>query len=178
MEVDPTRGRRIAKMREEAGYTQQQLTDQLSLGSVRTVQNWEYGGKISYPNLVALARALDVEIDVILEGDPPPGAKDETVDDRLARIEGGLLRIVRTEIVTLRDFVKDAVTGLAQGVEGLTGQVGELHAAVAGQTAAFEAVAAELPALRSEIRTLREDLDKRLPEAKGSQGRRAGGGRH
>ena len=62
----------IAELRKEKGLTQQQLADQLNLSN-KTISKWESGnGSPDLSNLEALAQALEVTTDELLQGERRP----------------------------------------------------------------------------------------------------------
>jgi len=166
VEVDPSRGVRIREVRERAGRTQLATADAVGV-SERAYQSWEAGGKIAYPNLVALARVLDVDLDAILN-EPGTEIPAQTVEQRVDRIEGNLLRIVRTELSALREFVQEAAETAVTGLE-------ELRGVVAGQTAAVEALASQMAALRAELRSAAESRVQSEAAERPPRRRRASG---
>ena len=153
MEVDTGRGTRIKDLRTERGWTQRQLADKIGVRHYQSVQAWERGRPMEYDNLLALARAFDVDVSALLGEDEP--AEDDDVEKRVLHIEGALLSLLRKEVDALRTQLGDVRTTMAglaaQVMEGL----GELREASDGQSRAVEGLSDQVQALRSELRELR-----------------------
>lgn len=64
---------RLIKAREDRQLTQPQLAD-LSHVSARTIARYEAGGRMGYNYAKALAEALEVPLEWLLEGTVPTGA--------------------------------------------------------------------------------------------------------
>ena len=185
MEADLERGKRIKSLRTKRGWTLQQLADAVGVRHFQSVQKWEAGQPLSYPNLLKLARALDTSTENILgeQVDIEP----EDLDARLLRVEGGLLSLVRNEIDTLGTRVAGVSSDFQAFAQWSRNVVSEINSGLAvlreaseGQTTAVEGLSDQVQALRSELRELRGSVEaaaareaparqRRKPPAAGDQ---------
>lgn len=114
IEVDERRGKRIKAARGRRGLSQREAAELIGV-SKRTVWSWEQGEVIHRPNLVAVAEALQTDLDWLRYGEPADddteasanGAEPEprrTIDQRLAAIEEQLESLVESvEELLLRE---------------------------------------------------------------------------
>jgi transcriptional regulator with XRE-family HTH domain len=127
----PDRGARIRRLRLEGGKSQRYVADQLGVAP-RSIQNWEAGEPIAYPNLVALARLFDTTPEWIDDGIATEDARDDDAD--LAARTGWLEARARHDTSIIRYELRDltaAVKRMGDRVEALERQVAAVAAAQA-----------------------------------------------
>ena len=102
--MDKTIGKRIAELRKQQGFTQEDLAEQFGLSS-QAVSKWE--NDLAYPDILLLpklAGLLGITVDALLTGEKPPETrllpeeKRKPADEMLLRIhaqeaDGGTVRI-------------------------------------------------------------------------------------
>jgi transcriptional regulator with XRE-family HTH domain len=78
-------GARIALARNEAGLTQEEVTD-LATFSKRSLQDYERGNTIPYRHMQEISRLLDRPVEWFLHGERPADASETPVELRLAEL--------------------------------------------------------------------------------------------
>lgn len=82
-------GARIARARDEAGLTQEQLCD-LATFSKRSLSDYENGVTIPYKHMREISRLLERPVEWFLHGEQEP---TEDLDERLGALEGKVDRL-------------------------------------------------------------------------------------
>ena len=103
-------GARIAKARDEAGLTQEQVAD-LATFSKRSLQDYEAGVTVPYRQMQELGRLLNREVAWFLHGETPADP------DRLARLEAGI-----AAVTTILEHLEE---GIARILERLDAQAAQ-----------------------------------------------------
>jgi DNA-binding XRE family transcriptional regulator len=166
---DPARAQRMRELRAQRSRPGSRFTQKMAAQAVgvteRAYQEWEKGGPIDGPNLIALARVLRTTPDFILDGE-----EGRPVDDtgrRLDRLEAEALSHARSNGVdrptALRAHdkrVQDDLEEIKDRVSALAEQLGQLAEA--------------LPDLTSEMRELRQAVDA-LPQRESAGSRSEAG---
>lgn len=150
---DTERGKRIAELRRDARYSQAALAATVGVHE-NSVQNWERGRAIEWPNIVQLARVLNVTPEFIVAGGDKstPATVSDRIELRLSKLEaaeatgalerriGGGMRGGYEDIVKRVDDVltevsqgREDVAALAATVQELGLQVGALRRELAAQ---------------------------------------------
>lgn len=127
MPHDPDRGHRIKELRNALGLTQEALADELGLSKNghRSIQDWEAGQGISYPNLRKLVDYFNragmeaVDIAYIMRGVPATGEREEQYDKLAAEVQS-----IREDMDRLLDFL-----GVSEGEEIAEEGVGPMRLA-------------------------------------------------
>lgn len=112
-------GKRLKKIRKEAGITQKELADKIGV-SRTTIAGYETEGKEpSYDNLIKIARALNCSLDVLLDYQNKENQSDHQVKlfyEKLSQREDLQLLLKETEdlnpdsvkrIVKIIDLIKE-----------------------------------------------------------------------
>ena len=113
-------GARIALARNEAGLTQEEVTD-LATFSKRSLQDYERGNTIPYRHMQEISRLLDRPVEWFLHGErSSPDQSESPVELRLAELAAGLEAMARQ--------IEDAARLVSERLEAIERQLQETPA--------------------------------------------------
>lgn len=132
---DAARAQRFKDLRAAAGLTQSAVADSAGV-AVRSVQQWEDGGKIGWPNAVRVAAVLKTTPLYLMNGDttgttPPLELADPDEERRPDERMRGTFQQVAELVSALRDEMNGAITELREALEAQSGTIAQLVAEMA-----------------------------------------------
>lgn len=143
--------------------------------SLRAVQDWEAGYNISWPNAVALARALDSTPDHILDGKPAAEAPAVPVDANDLAVRVGRLEAQLPFGAERADVLREHDRFVRSSFEQIGERVTRLEEAIGAMTESLRETALAVKELRSQAGVQPQPVQRaRRSAAQRASGQRAG----